>query len=221
MKMNWKREILGIAVLAALVIISIHYYPILPARMPSHFDFQGKVNGWTGKNAFFVMWGAIIILTYLLISFLPFIDPLRKKIEPKFKILLIIRDVMLVVFAVIFIMSINAALGGKTYVNYMGVLLGILLVVLGNYMPKFPQNWFIGIKTPWTISSEIVWKKTHILGGWMFTAAGFLYVVAALLKMSPTISLIVVLLAAFIPVGYSFILYKRLQKPKVPGRSVE
>ncbi len=219
MKISLRREILGIAVIAALAVISIHFYPMLPARMPSHFDIKGQVNGWTGKNAFFIMWAAIIILTYLLISFLPFIDPLRKKIEPKFKVLLLVRDILLVVFAVIFLMSINAALGGKSYVNYMGVLLGILLIVLGNYMPKFPQNWFIGIRTPWTISSEIVWKKTHVLGGWTFTAGGFLFVIVTLLKMSPAVSLIVILLAAFIPVAYSFIIYKQLQKAKGTGEA--
>lgn len=219
MKITWRTEILGIAVLVALVIISIHYYAILPDRMPIHFGPNGKANGWAGKDTFFIMWAAIIIFSYLLITFLPFIDPLRKKIEPRFNVLLLTRDVVLIALAVIFLASMNAALGGKSYMNYMSVFIGILLIIIGNYMPKFPQNWFVGIKTPWTISSEVVWKKTHVFGGWTFTVGGVLYVVATLLKFNPAVSVALILLAAFIPVAYSFVLYKQLEKAKGTGEA--
>ncbi len=209
MKLSWKREMLGVAVLAALAAVAIHYYPVLPARMPSHFDIHGRANDWTGKNTFFLMWGAYLIVPYLLITFLPFIDPLKDKIMPKFKVLLLLRDILLVVFAVLFLLSINAGVEGKFNSDWFGIAIGLFLKALGNYMPKFPQNWFIGIKTPWTISSETVWKKTHILGGWMYTSLGVLTVVFAVFKLGIAIPTLLVLPVTAIAVIYSFFLYKK------------
>ncbi|HQT91558.1 MAG TPA: SdpI family protein, partial [Candidatus Kryptobacter bacterium] len=86
----------------------------------------------------------------------------------------------------------------------------------GNYMPKFPQNWFVGIKTPWTISSEVVWKKTHILGGWLFALTGVVYVVFAALRLSAALPSLLILLVAASTFIYSFFLYKKLGGTGVP-----
>lgn len=217
MKLSWKREMFAIAIVLTLVAISIQYYPILPDRMPSHFDAAGRVNAWMGKNEFFVLWAIVIVSIYLLVTFLPFIDPLRRKFEPRYKVMLLVRDIMLVIFGAMFLLSINIGMGGSAYVNWVGVVVGVLLIVLGNYMPKFPQNWFVGIKTPWTISSETVWKKTHIVGGWAFAAAGIVYIVASIMRLGGDVQLFVILLAAAIPIIYSFVLYKKLESaPSAP-----
>lgn len=215
MKLSWKREILAIAVLVAVAIVSIHYYPILPDRMPSHFNIQGKVDGWTGKNTFFLMWWAYFIVPYLLITFLPFFDPLKRKIEPRFKVLLLLRDILLIFFAVLFLLSLSAGLGGKSFVNWFNVAVGIFLIMVGNYMPKFPQNWFVGIKTPWTISSEVVWKKTHILGGWLFAATGLVWIVFAAFGFGVAVPSLMVMFSTAVTVIYSFIAYKKIEHVNV------
>lgn len=209
MKLSWKREMLGIAILAAMAAVAIHYYPMLPARMPSHIDIHGRINEWTGKNTFFLLWAGYLIVPYLLITFLPFIDPLKHKIEPRFKVLLLIRDVLLVVFAVLFLLNIKAGIEGKFNTDWFGIAVGFFMIMLGNYMPKLPQNWFVGIKTPWTISSEVVWKKTHILGGWMFSLLGVVTVVFAFLRISIAVPIILVLPTTVVAFTYSFYLYKK------------
>lgn len=212
MKPKWKRELFGLAVLALMAVAAIYYYPLIPNPMPSHFDIHGNPNGWMPKITFFLVMATISIFVYLLLTFLPIIDPLKKKIELKFKTVLFLRDAILAFFAVIFFLTLQAARVGMLNADLFGIALGIFLVLLGNYMPKIPQNWFLGIRTPWTVSSEVVWKKTHILGGWLFMLSGVAFLFCALLKVNTIIPLSAILISALISVLYSFFLYKKIER---------
>lgn len=212
MKFYWKRQLFAFAIMAVTAVVAVHYYPAIPDTMPSHFDFQGDPNGWMHKASFYAVMCGMIVFIYLLFTFLPFFDPLKKKIEPKFKNILFFRDALLVFFAVIFSLSLEAGREGHLNVDIFGFAFGLLLVVVGNYMPKIPQNWFIGIRTPWTISSEIVWKKTHILGGWLFMLSGVTYLFCASIRISSVIPFVLILISAAISVLYSFYLFKKNEK---------
>ncbi len=211
MKLKWKRELFGLTVLALMAVAAICYYPLLPDPMPSHFDIHGNPNGWMPRTTFFLVMAISITFIYLLLTFLPIIDPLKKKIELKFKTVLFLRDAILVFFAVIFLLTLQAARVGMLNANLLGIALGIFLILLGNYMPKIPQNWFLGIRTPWTVSSEVIWKKTHILGGWLFMLSGVAFLFCASLKVNTIIPLSTILISALISVLYSFFLYKKLE----------
>lgn len=212
MKLNWRREILPACLLIAMAIAGAYYYPLLPSVVPSHFGLNGKPNGWMTKPLFFLTGLFPFLLVYLLLTFLPLIDPLRKKIEPRFKVVLLFRDVSLVFSAALFFVTLRAAHDKVMSMNYFGIAVGLLFIVLGNYMPEVPQNWFVGIKSPWAISSEVVWKKTHIFGGWLFTLAGIVYVVCASLKFGPRVGLYSIIIAALVPYVYSFLIYTKLEK---------
>jgi uncharacterized membrane protein len=96
------------------------------------------------------------------------------------------------------------------------VLVGLVMAVLGNFMPKMPQNWFFGIRTPWALSSETVWKKTNLLGGWLLTLSGIFWVVCAALKLNiwlPIVLLIVVFVWTYI---YSYLIYEKLERVGQP-----
>jgi uncharacterized membrane protein len=95
-----------------------------------------------------------------------------------------------------------------------GIGFGLLFVLLGNYMPKLPRNFFFGIRSPWTLASEVVWTKTHRISGILFAAAGIIFIVLSLLKVQLTIIMIIVLipLVVFTAFIYPFFLFKRLQK---------
>ncbi len=162
MRLGWKREILPAVLAVGMIVAAFYYYPLLPNSLPVHFGLKGQPNGWVSKPVFFLENTGIFCFTYLLLTFLPFIDPLKKKIEPKFKTAILLRDVILVFSAVVYFVAIEYARAGALHVDYIGVAIGLMLIVLGNYMPKVPQNWFLGIRTPWAISSEANWKKTHI-----------------------------------------------------------
>ncbi len=214
MKLSWKREIIPLAILAIMTAIAIYYYPLLPNPVPDHFDFHGTPDGWMEKARLFLMMGTIFVSLYLLLTFLPFIDPKKSKIEIKFKTVLLLRDALLVFFAVMFSICLQASREGQLNVDLFGIAFALLFIIIGNYMPKVPQNWFVGIKTPWTISSEVVWKKTHILGGWLFILAGVFYLFCVALKINSVITLSVMIITPLISVPYSFFLYKKIEKEK-------
>jgi len=212
MKLNWTREILPVALLIAMIVTTLHYYPLLPNLVPSHFNIEGKANGWMPKDEFFLIMGSIFVLMYLLLTFLPFIDPFKKKVESRFGVILLLRDVMLVFDAAVFGLVLQAASSGVFHANFVGIAVGLLFIIFGNYMPKMPQNWFMGIRSPWTISSEVVWKKTHILGGWLFTLAGIAWILCVFLKMNNLVPALLIIIVALTTYVYSFVIYKKLQQ---------
>jgi uncharacterized membrane protein len=193
--------------------VSIYYYPSLPDKVPIHFDVKGNINGWAEKNIFFLTQFGIMLGSYFLITFIPFMDPFRKKIESKYGLLLLFRDIIIGFFGFIFGIGVLAAFEGSIRQDLLGVGLGLLLFLTGNYMPKLPRNCFFGIKTPWTLSSEVIWRKTHIVGGWLFAVSGAVIVVLSLLKV-PFIVTLFVLLPAILVSGllYPLYLFKKLQK---------
>jgi len=213
MKWSLKREIFPFTILLIMACVSIYYYPSLPDKMPIHFDVKGNINGWGEKNIFFLTQFGIMVGLYFLITFIPFIDPFRKKIESKYGLLLLFRDIIIGFFGFIFGISILAAFEGSSRQDLLGVVLGLLLFLIGNYLPKLPRNWFFGIKTPWTLSSDVIWRKTHIVGGWLFAVSGAAIVVLSLLKVPLTVTLFVLLPAILVSgLLYPLYLFKKLQK---------
>ncbi len=216
MKLNWKREILPACLLVAVLIAGVYYYPILPKVVPSRFGMNGKPNGWMSKPFFLLINIGQFVFIYLLLTFLPFIDPLRKKVAPRYNVVLLFRDAILLLISAMFFISLVSAHEGMLSVDLPQVLVGLVMAVLGNFMPKMPQNWFFGIRTPWALSSETVWKKTNLLGGWLLTLSGIFWVVCAALKLNiwlPIVLLIVVFVWTYI---YSYLIYEKLERVGQP-----
>lgn len=167
--------IVGVAFIASAVV-----YPRLPETVPTHWSIDGQPNGWSSR-----LWGAWMIPLFLigmlaLFRFLPVIDP-RGKNYAKFGGTFegIIVSLMLFMLG-LHIIVLRAALGydvGMRRVLPIGV--GALFIVIGNLLPRARPNWFIGLRTPWTLSSDRVWEKTHRFGGRVFVAGGILMVLAA------------------------------------------
>lgn len=212
MKLNWKREILPACLFVAALIAGVYYYPILPKVVPSHFGMGGQPNGWMSKTSFLLISLGQFAFIYLLLTFLPFIDPLKKKVAPRYNVVLLFRDATLLFMSVMFLISLVAARDGMLSVDLPQILVGLVIAVLGNFTPKMPQNWFFGIRTPWALSSEIVWKKTNILGGWLLTLSGIFWIVCAALKLSIWIPLALLIMVSVWTYIYSYLLYKRLER---------
>jgi uncharacterized membrane protein len=212
MKWSLKREIFPFTVLLIMACVSIYYYPSLPDKVPIHFDVKGNINGWAEKNTFFVTQFGLMLGLYFLITFIPFIDPFRKKIESKYGLLLLFRDIIIGFFGFIFGIGILAAFEGSSRQDLLGVGFGLLLFLIGNYLPKLPRNRFFGIRTPWTLSSEAVWRKTHIVGGWLFAATGLATIILSLLKVSMIIILFLLLPVILVSCLYPLYLFKKLQR---------
>ena len=168
MRNRWVAPLL----IAAMWAFALAVYPRLPDRVPTHWNLRGEADGWGGPGAAF-LFPAIATGTVLLMMLLPRIDPRRANWEKFRGELRLFVTVLVLVFAWIQAVALGAALGWNVDTGraVMGGV-GVLLAVIGNYLPRIRSNWFLGIRTPWTLSSERVWRDTHRIGGRAFVLGG-------------------------------------------------
>ena len=193
------------------VIAAVWLYPQLPAQMPTHWDLQGHVNGSMPR-----FWGAafpalMILALGMLTPLLPRISPRRFEITPFAHVYAI---VMLATQGVMLVVGLAVLLSGAGYALPMPAIamlsVGVLLMVLGNYMGKLRKNFFIGIRTPWTLASDAVWERTHRLGGWLLMLTGLVTMIGVLIGAPAWLALTVIVAAVLIPCAHSFRVYRRL-----------
>lgn len=213
---NDKKTILVTTLVTLLpILLGLALWNRLPDTIPIHWGTDGQADGWSGKA--FAVFGLPCILTaiHLFSIWITLNDPKRKNIHKKPLTL-----VFWLVPVVSFITSgftYLAALGNDVNISLIiSMLIGLLFIVLGNYMPKLQQNYTVGIKLPWTLNSTENWNRTHRLGGRLFIAGGFLLAVSG--AISPllgenaavfAVMLVIVGVCVIIPAGYSFWLFKR------------
>lgn len=200
-----------VAIVILTLAITILMYPGLPDKIPSHWNSVGEVDGYLPK-----LWG-VLIVPLLIIPFtalfflLPRIDPLKEN-YPKFQGY---YEGFILVFAVfLFIIQLQILLWGQGYpispTFLYPLILGALFIYLGFLIEHAEQNWFVGIRTPWTLSSERVWKKTHAIGGTLFKIAGIIAIAGVVFgKYSLWFALVPVLVVSIYTVIYSYIEYRK------------
>ncbi|NEM98182.1 SdpI family protein [Pontibacter burrus] len=184
----------------------------LPDRVPIHFNFKGEADDWGSKN---FLAGLILFITLgvnLLLLAIPAIDPKDKiaNMGSKYHQLRLMMAIFMAALSVFIVYSAKA--GSLENSNFVNLLVGFLFVSFGNYFQAIKPNYFIGIRTPWTLESETVWRKTHRMGGRLWIIGGILVCLTALLP-DPTFRyvsfLVVAALLVLIPVVYSFLLSRR------------
>jgi uncharacterized membrane protein len=147
-------------------------------------------------------------------TFVPFIDPFWTRIKPRYHVLMLIRDFVLAFMLMLLLLTVFAVRDGRLPLNMLGISLGVLFAFIGNYLPKVPRNWFFGIRTPWTLVSDTVWQRSHLVGGWMLTVSGVLTVLLSLVGIGLQYVLLPLLIVTFVVSGfvYPFLLHRRLQQ---------
>lgn len=208
------RKWISLLIVAAGFIASAVVYPRLPETIPTHWDFSGHPNGWSSR-----FWGAWLIPIFLLgmwslVRILPRIDP-RGSNYAKFggAFEAIIDTIMLFMLAV-HIVALRAALGYPMQMQrILPIGVGVVLIVIGNLLPRARPNWFVGIRTPWTLSSDRVWEKTHRFGGRVFVAGGLIITIASFLwvQEAHVVLFAVMALVASSVMIYSYLEWKREQ----------
>jgi len=207
---NW----IPLLIIAAAIAASVAVYPSLPLTIPTHWDVLGRPNGWSSR-----LWGAWLMPIFLVVAWafmrvLPSIDP-RGSNYVKFGgafegIIITTMLFMLGLHAII----LRAALGYPVAMERVVPLgMGVLFIVIGNLLPRAHPNWFVGIRTPWTLSSDRVWEKTHRFGGRVFVASGLLILLGALLmpQWGHIVLFAIVLVCVASTVVYSYLEWKREQ----------
>ncbi len=202
------------------IILSFYLGLSLPedANIPCHWNIKGEIDGYYGKWTGVLLFPGINLAMLLLMIALPYISVRYKNAQERFdKVIPSLATIIIFFFAGIHIYMILLA---KEILNPSGnmifYIIGLMFIMLGNLLPKIPSNFFAGVRTPWTLSSEDVWRKTHRLGGISFIIAGLLMIViTAILGNNSTANIIMVVLfmsLVLYPVLYSFILYKKEEK---------
>ncbi|MFA5029769.1 MAG: SdpI family protein [Patescibacteria group bacterium] len=214
-KPNLKTEWFPVLLLAIAVVLSCLFHPLLPERVASHWNFSGQVDGWSSKNFHTFFFPLLLIGMYILFLVLPYLDPKRERYQEFLPIYKIFRNLILLVLLVIYLAASLYNIGWPINIGVVVALaIGILMIVLGNYLGKIKNNWFLGIRTPWTLSSENVWNKTHRLGGWLFMLFGLIIIVAPWLpEIVATVAFVFGI--ALLLIGttvYSYWLYRKERK---------
>lgn len=194
--------------LAAFVWLSPH----MPTRVPTHWDAQGQVNGYMSPLGAMLTPMIVIAVLALLTLLLPAISPRGFAITPFGSIFALI---MLAVQAFVLVTALAVLLNAAGHPVQMPLIsmlgIGALLMVTGNYMGKVRKNFFIGIRTPWTLASDAVWERTHRIGGWLFMLAGAVGIALALAGGSLVVLVAIVLGVALVLTVYSYVAYRRLE----------
>ena len=214
MKWNFKREMFALAMILLLIAVSIYYYGILPESIPSHFNNKGMPDNYSSKQLFFGISIGAAILIYIILTFIPFFDPFWKRIQNKYYIFLLFRDLAVGFTVFLTTLSFISAKEGMFKKDLFGIGFGLLFILMGNYLPRLPRNFFFGIRSPWTLASDVVWYKTHRVSGGLFVAAGIFLIILNLSGVDFLISMLAVILPVIIfsSVIYPFVLFKKLQK---------
>ncbi|MCI5650006.1 MAG: SdpI family protein [Fusicatenibacter sp.] len=179
----------------------------LPDTIATHFGADNTANGWSSKPM--TVFGLPLFLAgvHLLCVFFTMNDPKKKNISDK-----MFRIILWIVPAVSLFMCLSIyanALGIETNPSLISYLvIGLLFLFLGNYLPKCKQNYTAGIKLPWTLHSEENWIRTHRLAGWLFVAGGLMMVINCLLQWNWLLWAVLILVT--IPeIVYSYLLFRK------------
>jgi uncharacterized membrane protein len=175
-KTNWRIELPLILLVAAMFAGALVVWPAAPDRIPVHWGFDGHVDRYGGKVEGLLGIPLITLAIYLLMRFLPRIDPGRANYARFGGAYTAIRAGLVVFMAAIYGIILASALSHTIDVaRVVPVGVGALFVLFGSVLGKIRPNWFVGVRTPWTMSSKMSWVRTHRLGGWLFMALGLLF----------------------------------------------
>lgn len=213
MKLTKELPIIGIVLLPFIYLASI--WNDLSDRVPVHWDVAGEVDRYGNKAEMILIPFLLPLLTYVLFSVIPMIDP-KKKLQAMGNKYYQLKFVITAITSVLAMFIIYATkTGASAKIDYIFIILGILYLVLGNYFKTIKPNYFIGIKTPWTLNDEDNWRETHRLGGKLWFIGGLIIVVLSLFGSEiwmERLFIIITLVITVIPVTYSYLLFKRSAK---------
>jgi uncharacterized membrane protein len=211
MKFTWRTEWPLWALLAAMFTLAAITWPHAPDRIPVHWGLNGEVDRYGGKFEGLLLVPLLGLGTYLLFLVVPRFDPGRANYAQFAGAYTLLRVSILAVLALVdgvihlWIRGVHMSMG-----TLIPMLVGAMFVVMGSVLGKIRPNWFVGIRTPWTLSSKLAWTKTHRAGGWVFMAAGVLLILAGVLNSTRALIVVIALTGAGVlgTVAYSYVLWR-------------
>jgi uncharacterized membrane protein len=198
-------------------VFSAVLYNRMPDRIPTHWNWKGEIDGWGDKQWAAWLLPGMMLGLWLLFQGLPWLSPRQFEIQPFRKVYDFIIGLVMLMFAGLHAVFLLPAVGLPLPVDTaVMVILAAFFLLLGTVLDKVQRNFFVGIRTPWTIASERVWNDTHRVAARWFVWSGLLGLLAAgllpLAGWKPFLSLPILLAGALISVPYSLFRYKQLER---------
>ncbi|MED3930988.1 SdpI family protein [Priestia megaterium] len=207
-----KKHVFPLSITLLTLVAWLVALPHLPATMPIHWGANGEADGFATKINAMILTVGIMVLIYFIIAFVPRIDPRKENYKYFSKTYNIVLNAVLLLFFFVNMSTILQGLGYNVPMSYIApIMAGLVFIIIGNYLQRVRSNYFMGIRTPWTLSNETVWKKTHRLSGKIFFIGGLLILISAFLPdgYKSVIMWGSIVLCVAIPYLYSYLVYKK------------
>ena len=212
LKQNKNKIILSTLVLLIPVLVGLCLWNKLPDQIPTHWNFAGEIDGWSSKAFAIFGLSGILLAAHLLCVIGTSMDPKHQNIQGK--MLNLVYWICPVLSVIVMTVMYSVAMGASISMNSMVFsLIGLLFVIMGNWLPKCQPNYTVGIRLPWTLYSEDNWRRTHRMAGPLWIIGGCFIIMGAFLGNAGAAILIAVLLVLIlVPVLYSYLLYRKSQQ---------
>lgn len=210
-KINFKKEISLVLISSIPLIYLFIVWAQLPIEVATHYNIDGEADRFSSKSLFALILAAMLVFNYLLMLALPFIDP-KGQIKEMGNKFYQIKYIIIGFVSVIACFMIYKTIYSKTPIYFIVVILGVLFIALGNYFQTIKPNYFLGIRTPWTLQNDNIWTRTHRFSGKIYMICGFIMIGCYFLfanKVSSFIMLGLIIPLAIFPYLYSFLLFKK------------
>jgi len=213
--MNLKKELPILAITVLPFIYLAYTWNELPDEVPLHWNIKGEIDRYGDKSELAAISLLLPLITYLIFLVVPKIDPKNKlnKMGNKLHTIKFLLTTFMSVLALFIIFSAKNQSFANS--NYIVLLIGVLFILLGNYFKTIKPNYFIGIRTPWTLENETIWKETHKLGGKLWFIGGILIVILSLIlekSQAFTIFMVITGLITIVPIVFSYLMFKKERK---------
>jgi len=211
MQSSWRTEVFSWGVIVAMFAAAAWAWGRVPDRIAIHWNAAGEANGYGGRFMGLLFPPLLTLGMQLLFLVLPAIDPRRSSYEEFANVYAILRTAVVAFMGAIYAATTLVALGQRIDMARVStLLLGVLFSVLGSVLGKVRPNWFVGIRTPWTLSSTRSWDKTHRLGGRLFLACGIATLVCGLVRPTWGVSVMLgtILPSTLVLVAYSYLVWR-------------
>jgi uncharacterized membrane protein len=209
----------GLFVMALATAFGFWALPQLPEQVASHWGLDGAVNGTTTRLVLVVLVPLLGFAMAGVLTIAPHLDPKRRNFPMHAGSYWLVTNLLLVFLAFLHVLVIGFNLGWPIHLQeVMMPGLGVLFIVIGNVLTRVRPNWIFGIRTPWTLTSELSWRESHRVGGYGFVVVGALVLLTSLVK--PSASIYVMLFGiggvSLLSVAWSYFAWKR--DPQSTGR---
>jgi uncharacterized membrane protein len=209
---KFKKEIPFIAVALLPFVYLAYIWNRLPEKVPMHWNGAGEIDRYGDKTELVGVLFLLVGINYFVFLIIPYVDPKQKlqNMGNKLNIMRMILTLFMSALAIFILYSVEQKSSNPGFVF---VIIGLLFTFLGNYFKNIKPNYFIGIKTPWTLENEEVWKKTHELGGKLWFVGGLLMALTFVLPNNIQFYTFMGITAVItiIPILYSYRIFNKIK----------